>query len=383
MRWFFRLPGTRAPLLRLERSFWTGRVRLYANGREVARARGRRNRFVIELADGSPCEVLVKPRLLRYLPRVAADGREIRLDERGSAMAERSTVPVRGAATPAGAPADVGTPASWSGATTMGAGASPGVAGTRGAAPADAPTFAAGPAPAAVAAGVYATAAGVYSSTVVGGAPRPAGARSPWVSMWTRPRATVSALVETEPERAVLLLAALAGIAQVLDRASFRSMGDVYPLSTIVLAAAIAGSLSGVAALYVAALGIGWSGRWLGGYAPREHIRAALAWGGLPTAAGLALWAPALLVFGAELFTTETPLLDESPGLALLLASYGFASIALQLWATVLALKALGEVQGFSAWRALANVVLAGIVLLAPIIGLGFLAAVLIPMLAG
>ncbi|HEX7117840.1 MAG TPA: hypothetical protein VF212_03585 [Longimicrobiales bacterium] len=82
MQWFFRLPGTQAPLLRLERSPWTGRVRMYANGREVKRVKRKGRPFVIELADGTTREVFIKARGLDYLPRVMSAGKEIYLDRR-------------------------------------------------------------------------------------------------------------------------------------------------------------------------------------------------------------------------------------------------------------------------------------------------------------
>jgi hypothetical protein len=53
---------------------------------------------------------------------------------------------------------------------------------------------------------------------------------NPWLSIWTKPRATVRYLVKNDPDRHVPLLAVLGGIANALGRASQRSLGDQMPL---------------------------------------------------------------------------------------------------------------------------------------------------------
>jgi len=209
-----------------------------------------------------------------------------------------------------------------------------------------------------------------------------AGPLDPWLSMWTRPRATVRRLVQTRPEHAVLLLAALGGVAQVLDRASWRNLGDHYGPGAIFLAAVVAGPIGGVITLYLFGWLISVTGRWLGGEAPPSHVRTAMAWGNLPNVAGLLLWLPALALIGQEMFTSLTPQLDAQPVLALLLLPLGLAWMALAIWSLVLLLHGLGEVQGFSAWRALGNVLLAVVLVLAPLFVLGVLAVMFAPALA-
>jgi hypothetical protein len=81
------------------------------------------------------------------------------------------------------------------------------------------------------------------------------------------------------------------------------------------------------------------------------------------------LWVPELLLFGEELFTEATPRLDADPGLQALLLAFVAAELLAVLWAFVLFLKCLGQVQDFSAWRALLNLLLPG-VLIAVAIGL-------------
>ena len=73
------------------------------------------------------------------------------------------------------------------------------------------------------------------------------------------------------------------------------------------------------------------------------------------------LWIPELLLFGEELFTEATPRLDAAPELQGLLLVFVAVELTAALWAFVAFLKCLGEVQGFSAWRALLNLLLPGV----------------------
>jgi hypothetical protein len=188
---------------------------------------------------------------------------------------------------------------------------------------------------------------------------------NPWFSMWTRPRATIAQIVERDPTHMVLVLAAIAGFGEALDRASMRSAGDTLGLPTIFVAAAIAGPVGGFVTLYLGSLLLRWTGSWIGGNASGVQIRAAMAWSGVPLIWALLLWVPELAIFGTELFTTATPRMDESIALAL---SFFAIELVIGVWAFVVFLKSLGQVQGFSAWKALANGVLALLVFVVPIL---------------
>jgi hypothetical protein len=60
---------------------------------------------------------------------------------------------------------------------------------------------------------------------------------NPWVSMWTKPRITIHQIVDTNPERLVLVLAAISGFSHVLDRASMKSPGDRFEWPIIIVLA--------------------------------------------------------------------------------------------------------------------------------------------------
>lgn len=191
---------------------------------------------------------------------------------------------------------------------------------------------------------------------------------NPWVTMWTKPRATIQQIVDTNPERLVLVLAAIAGFSKALDRASMRSMGDKLEWPIIFLIAAIAGPIGGIISLYIGSALIRWTGNWIGGKSTSENIRAAIAWSSVPTIWALVLWIPELVLFGQELFTTETPNIDANVSLALVLFGFAAIEITIGVWAFIVLLKCLGQVQGFSAWKALGNLILSVLVFFVPIV---------------
>ena len=165
---------------------------------------------------------------------------------------------------------------------------------------------------------------------------------NPWVSMWTRPRTTIQQIVDENPEHYVWVLAALAGIGRVLDRASIRNMGDRVEFPLILLLALVAGPIGGLVSLYIGSALIRWTGNWMSGKASSGEVRTAVAWSSLPMVVGLLLWVLQLAIFGQEMFTAETPRIDANP--FLVFVGLGFAGIEMVLvvWAVVLFAKEPG-----------------------------------------
>jgi hypothetical protein len=190
---------------------------------------------------------------------------------------------------------------------------------------------------------------------------------NPWITMWIKPRATIQQIVDTNPERKVHLLAAAAGFSQYLDRASEKGMGDIWEWPMIFMIAMIVGPIGGMIFLYIGGALIRWTGNWVGGQASSQDIRAAIAWSSVPIIWALILWIPELVLFGQDLFTTEGPRIDADPSLVFILFGFGAIHIIVAIWSIVVFLKCLGQVQGFSAWKALGNAILTGLIIFVPI----------------
>ena len=80
------------------------------------------------------------------------------------------------------------------------------------------------------------------------------------------------------------------------------------------------------------------------------------------------LWVPGLALFGKELFTDKTPNRDASLLLTILSLAFFLVDIIVWVWRVVILVKCLGEVQGFSAWKALANLALSLLIVAAPLL---------------
>jgi hypothetical protein len=192
-------------------------------------------------------------------------------------------------------------------------------------------------------------------------------APNPFRSIWTRPRATIQHVVDSNPELYLFPLAVAFGIAQSLDNAVMRNLGDRLGLIPILAIALIAGPVTGIIGLYLWAALTRWAGKWIGGRASTRDIRAAIVWGGVPAVAAALLWIPLIVLLGREAFTSKSPAMDASVSLAFTVLAVSVVKMAAGIWTVVVYLKCLGQVQGFSAWRALGNSVLAFLALVVPL----------------
>jgi succinate dehydrogenase/fumarate reductase cytochrome b subunit len=164
----------------------------------------------------------------------------------------------------------------------------------------------------------------------------------------------------------VLLLAAAAGVADMLHRVSGR-------VPTALFWAVVLGVVLGMLLLYMKGALLRWTGRWLGGKASGEQVRAALAWSGVPVIFSLLLWLPALALFGEELFATEMPRLYQSPRLIGAFAGLALLHLVVDVWSFLIYLHCLGQVQQFSATKALLNTALSIGVAMFVVLPLGFI----------
>jgi len=165
--------------------------------------------------------------------------------------------------------------------------------------------------------------------------------------MWTKPRQTMRAIVNTNPKRSVVWLATIFILQNLLFIANYYSLGINYHYAMVLIILIVLSPLIGMVWLYLFGWILHFTGRWLGGKAPLHYIRSALAWSKLPALINLAMWF-ILLVFSANYVFIQ---FSEGPSLFFT----NLISIIAGVWSLVLLIQNIREVQGFSVGRAIGN----------------------------
>ena len=93
---------------------------------------------------------------------------------------------------------------------------------------------------------------------------RPMEPLEPWISIWSRPRATLRQILSQDSHRSVLLLAALGGIAQSLALGTNPRIGESYSAMSILAIAVGGGAVGGILLLFLFSSPVALAGRWLG-----------------------------------------------------------------------------------------------------------------------
>jgi hypothetical protein len=121
--------------------------------------------------------------------------------------------------------------------------------------------------------------------------------------------------------------------------------------------------------LYLFTALLKYTGRWLDGDATTDELRAAYAWSSVPLIWGLLLWIPLGVLLGDHLFRATAELLQS---LSMVSAIIILVLIAIKgitdIWGVFTLIKCIAEVQDFSAWKALGNILLAVLVLVVPVL---------------
>jgi hypothetical protein len=183
---------------------------------------------------------------------------------------------------------------------------------------------------------------------------------APFFRIWIAPRDTIRQIVDTDSRRSVLVLAALSGALSGLEGSWLSAMSGpqampaLWPFLVALKVALYA--IWGIAALYLAGWIITAACRIFGGIAPALHTRAAIAWASIPGIVATGLGVIAILAGIVTPRALAPGTFSFPPGLAVL-------SGALGLWGLIVELKCVGEVNRFSAWRALGAQLLVGVVL--------------------
>lgn len=183
---------------------------------------------------------------------------------------------------------------------------------------------------------------------------------TPWLSIWVRPRETISQITAAKPLKTVLLLGVLTGIELCFSFFSSKNNFGHFSPANILLICLLAGPVAGIAWIFITSTLVKITGYWLGGNGSIMNISAAVAWGNIPIICGLPLSILTVFMMSAA----EVP--------AFIQHCAQFMYIILFIWSFFITLNCLMHVQGFfSAWSAFFNVLLTELIiflLLSPVL---------------
>ncbi|MFS8563125.1 MAG: YIP1 family protein [Rhabdochlamydiaceae bacterium] len=181
---------------------------------------------------------------------------------------------------------------------------------------------------------------------------------NPWLKIWVSPRETIRAITASNPKHFFYFLSGVYGFMMLLQIAQDFSLGLQMSLPWIIGGALVLSVGLGVLVFNIFGGLIYWTGKWIGGKSSFTNIKAAIAWAYVPSVVNAVVWFLLIGVFGTQLFMS-TFADTVFVGYQLSIVFFGFlAQIIASVWGFFMGLQTLGEVQGFSAWKALLNVII-------------------------
>lgn len=196
---------------------------------------------------------------------------------------------------------------------------------------------------------------------------------NPWLSMWTQPRKTVRMIIEANPRFRFFILSAIYGFPMALNIAQNMSLGASIPLWAIIVGALIVCTVLGIIGISISTWLLHVTGRWIGGKGNYLSIRAAVAWSNVPNIATILMWFVLMGMFGAMLFSkqfSDAQFVGVQAGVVFIVF---LVQVVASVWGFILLLQGLGEAQGFSVWKALINVIIPFVIVVAIIWIVGWL----------
>ena len=190
---------------------------------------------------------------------------------------------------------------------------------------------------------------------------------NPWLTMWVRPRDTIRKIVDFNPKYRFAVLSGIYGFPLLLQIAQNMSLGERLPAYAIVLIALVLCVFAGMIGISIQSALLYWTGKWIGGQGSYLNIRAANAWSNVPNIVTVATWLIFVAMFGNLAFFYEFPEGAFTGAVYTVLFLLSLIQLVISIWSLVIFLHALGEVQGFSAWKALLNVIIPFVIVVAGI----------------
>lgn len=203
----------------------------------------------------------------------------------------------------------------------------------------------------------------------------------PLKDVWLKPRRVFRELASQPVGITDYLLAAAQGVATSIAVYRTQFAGTHASAAEVLQTSLLFGPVGGVVSLYLFAAIYGRLGTRAGGTSKRNQVFHVLAYGGIPVAASLVLWALTALLIGeaAIIDTPGAPGSEVDGFVAFVLRLQFTAYLLLLLWSVVLQVMGFSEIQGLTMRKAFGVWVLGQLLALMAAFFLSILIALLFP----
>jgi hypothetical protein len=187
---------------------------------------------------------------------------------------------------------------------------------------------------------------------------------SPWLTIWTQPRATMMKVAGRTPTATLWLLAFIYGFSSLMNLFQSMAMGHAASVLSIVAMTILLAAIWGYITFTIWSWFVTFTGRWLGGKGDFQTIRLAYAWSSVPLLINIPLWLLMTAFFGRQMFLDFPESQAFSSTEVVLLMTIFFGKVVSAVWSFVIYFNALAVVQKFSVLKAIFNTLLAGLILM-------------------
>lgn len=181
---------------------------------------------------------------------------------------------------------------------------------------------------------------------------------NPWTQIWVKPRETIRKIVKENPKQRFAILSFLYGLPLLFHSAQNLSLGDTFTTIGIVIVALVLATFVGMLALTIASGLIYWTGKWIGGKAEYYPVRAAVSWSNVPNIIAIIVWAIMIYYFREQIFQGNFDQMKFAGNQTILITGSLFVQAMISIWSFIILVKGIGEVQNFSAWKGVLNVLI-------------------------
>lgn len=201
---------------------------------------------------------------------------------------------------------------------------------------------------------------------------------TPWLSMWTQPRATMRRILDTSSRKNILWLAIFIGALNLYGRALSNGFGELFGFWGTWLTVVLLSPIAGAFAVMIPSLLFTWIGKWFKGAGTYKDIETAVIWSSVPYLWTVLLIPLDFILYGTGLFDPNTTTISWEDGPLLFLLDWLNAALyeIAVIWAFVTQIICVSVAHRFSLWKGLAIVIIpslfTGLIGLWPLIRLLF-----------